>query len=563
MMIAPPPAAIEFLTKIREVIAIAKQKMAAKRFIPSLLGIPEEDSVLSIEPAYSKPASSRRGSMISLKRENSRRKTCTGCPGCEPQDFKQLCGRLPEFPSLAACRSCTLSASESKQRSIRKWLEDVPIWKPEEAEGKFSDGGSIKGKLPKRVRSPTRSLSPEQISTPIRALSPRPASESGERIRSFNGRLRKCGERYVGCNGSLRGTREKLVRSKKSFNEVQKPRAPPPPAPSNGHVGKCAYRECSKIGHFENRNKTVEHGNEHLNVELQNGDLNLGYLTDETPNEYLRGKKINKNRHERAEKSKNLLVEQIRKERSKKICQTNDNFDEECGIKEHLKKDNVTKDNLTNEYRTIEFIKKATSKKENLKKEHSKKQSVRKEYSRRENIKIEHPHLENYKLEESHLDNVKRLDIARSTNVNNQKIEYSEIEHPKKENFLMEPKKIGASQECTSESFKNTNSCGNSDNMYDTIDGCLLKSLPPPDMIQEAMELDKLEEPKVPTITKKKMNAVIDELVHQKRCDFNDTESYRQVEQSSPEITRKTTGYETDSLERNALHKNYNSPSGK
>lgn len=192
---APPPAALEFLAKIREVITIAKQKMAAKKFAPSLIVIPEEDFTPSTESAYDNPkvTMSRRSSMISLKRENSRRKTCTGCPGCEPQDFNQLCGKLPEFPALGACQSCT--SSDSKQRSIRKWLEDVPVIKQTE-EVDF-------GRAPKRLRSPTRSL-PDGASTPARALSPRPASE--------------------------KATSPLSDRSKR---KICKPKAPPPPPPEH------------------------------------------------------------------------------------------------------------------------------------------------------------------------------------------------------------------------------------------------------------------------------------------------------------------------------------------
>lgn len=110
--------------------------MASKRFAPSLLGIPEEENHRSSDPIYEfslGPASSRRSSMISLKRENSRRKLqqCSGCPGCEPNDLKSLCGKLPEFPSIAVCQTCSgSSVSESKQQSIRKWLEDVPMLQP-------------------------------------------------------------------------------------------------------------------------------------------------------------------------------------------------------------------------------------------------------------------------------------------------------------------------------------------------------------------------------------------------------------------------------------------------
>ena len=35
---SPPPAAVEFLMKIREVISIAKHKIATKKFVPSLMG---------------------------------------------------------------------------------------------------------------------------------------------------------------------------------------------------------------------------------------------------------------------------------------------------------------------------------------------------------------------------------------------------------------------------------------------------------------------------------------------------------------------------------------------
>lgn len=143
--------------------------MSSKKFTPSLLGIPEEDYSLDFVYDYSKATGSRRSSLISLKRENSRRKICNGCFGCEPQDFKALCGKLPEFPSLAACENCT-STSESKQKSIQRWLEDVPILK--ETKNDISDDSS---KSPRSIRSPARSLILEQAP---RAISPRPASEN-------------------------------------------------------------------------------------------------------------------------------------------------------------------------------------------------------------------------------------------------------------------------------------------------------------------------------------------------------------------------------------------------
>lgn len=157
------------------------------------MGIPEEDHV--IEPSYdfALGGGSRRSSMISLKRENSRRRSqsCSGCPGCEPQDLRSFCGKLPDFPNMAACQSCASSnVSESKQQSIRKWLEDVPILKPNVDNDDNDSSGVLKQlhslplieepKSPKRLRSPTRSL----YST--RSLGEEPISKSPNYSRKAN-----------------------------------------------------------------------------------------------------------------------------------------------------------------------------------------------------------------------------------------------------------------------------------------------------------------------------------------------------------------------------------------
>ncbi|XP_047000526.1 uncharacterized protein LOC124616267 [Schistocerca americana] len=125
LLAAPPPAAIEFLTKIREVMAIAKHKMVAKRFSPSLSGIPEEEAAYGGGGAQLAPGAEQAQSAsswpppgFSLKRENSRRRGCVGCPTCRPMD-------IPEPP----CRACCLEGVEApnKEVSIRKWLEEVPV----------------------------------------------------------------------------------------------------------------------------------------------------------------------------------------------------------------------------------------------------------------------------------------------------------------------------------------------------------------------------------------------------------------------------------------------------
>lgn len=125
----PPAAALEFLVKIREVIAIAKHKMAAKRFQPILNQIPEEETFPSNGNSidmYQSMGSVRSGSVVSLKRENSRKKNCIGCPGCKidgDNDIQQIAKH-----NIPACVNC-LSNKGDKQNSIRKWLENIPTAK--------------------------------------------------------------------------------------------------------------------------------------------------------------------------------------------------------------------------------------------------------------------------------------------------------------------------------------------------------------------------------------------------------------------------------------------------
>lgn len=125
----PPPAALEFLVKIREVIAIAKHKMEAKRFQPILNEIPEEETYSSNGNSldvYQGMGSQRSGSVISLKRENSRKKNCLGCPGCTTIDEDGVHHAMKY--SVPPCTNC-LGTKGDKQSSIRKWLENIPAVK--------------------------------------------------------------------------------------------------------------------------------------------------------------------------------------------------------------------------------------------------------------------------------------------------------------------------------------------------------------------------------------------------------------------------------------------------
>ncbi|XP_031765887.1 uncharacterized protein LOC113521989 [Galleria mellonella] len=121
----PPPAAIEFLMKIREIMSLAKDKMTSKRFIPILSDIPEEDLYNSIDLGCDIPCArrNRRYSIaINLKQENSRRAGhCGGCPGCD------IVTKSQKSIALTRSNSCKTCVSEDyKQTIVRKWLDDVP-----------------------------------------------------------------------------------------------------------------------------------------------------------------------------------------------------------------------------------------------------------------------------------------------------------------------------------------------------------------------------------------------------------------------------------------------------
>lgn len=102
LLASPPQAAVEFLTKIREVISMAKNKMASKRFQPNLQYIPEEDDSCLSE--------SRKNTM-STRRSNLN-DYCTGCPGCSKS--------AKNNQILNDCKNCG-----DKNKSIQKWLENV------------------------------------------------------------------------------------------------------------------------------------------------------------------------------------------------------------------------------------------------------------------------------------------------------------------------------------------------------------------------------------------------------------------------------------------------------
>lgn len=164
MLQDPPPAAIEFLSKIREVMSIAKDKMTAKRFIPILSDIPEEDRYHAIDLGWDIPCArrGRRFSAISLKQENSRKSGhCGGCPGCDSSN------RLKAAP-LTRSNSCKSCVSEDyKQHIVRKWLDDVPLPQPTTPAPKHIKSVAKVSGTPRVIETKSKEFSPELEDTEV------------------------------------------------------------------------------------------------------------------------------------------------------------------------------------------------------------------------------------------------------------------------------------------------------------------------------------------------------------------------------------------------------------
>ncbi|KAK0180384.1 hypothetical protein PV327_006028 [Microctonus hyperodae] len=138
LLLAPPPAAIEFLFKIREVISIAKHKLMAKRFIPTLTGIPEEETTSERCSSSNK----RTGSIQSSVAKSKKSQRCTGCPGCLESRQNNLPMSLPD--------NSRPTPGESR---VRAWLEDI---KPPER--RWRDPEDSQKNFQENVRTFARSL---------------------------------------------------------------------------------------------------------------------------------------------------------------------------------------------------------------------------------------------------------------------------------------------------------------------------------------------------------------------------------------------------------------------
>ncbi|XP_055920764.1 uncharacterized protein LOC129952276 [Eupeodes corollae] len=140
---SPPPAAIEFLTKIREVIAIAKYKMATKRYQPSLIMIPEEFPL--------RTPSQTGSSHVHYSGTYGSSTECQGCATNRCSGHVKNCG--------------------DKRNSIEKWLETVP----------HSDNEDTKRPSPVGRSSPGDRSSPADRSSPGDRPTPNERPTPGDR----------------------------------------------------------------------------------------------------------------------------------------------------------------------------------------------------------------------------------------------------------------------------------------------------------------------------------------------------------------------------------------------
>lgn len=130
--------------------------MASKRFQPILNQIPEEETYPSNRNSielYQGLGSQRSGSVVSLKRENSRKKSvCVGCPGCKSNNSDLH--NLMKYDALA-CSNCMNSRGD-KQNSIRKWLENIPTGKSQPLYNEYSSSTHHNGLVNSLLSLPSK-----------------------------------------------------------------------------------------------------------------------------------------------------------------------------------------------------------------------------------------------------------------------------------------------------------------------------------------------------------------------------------------------------------------------
>uniref|UniRef100_A0A1A9WP91 Uncharacterized protein n=1 Tax=Glossina brevipalpis TaxID=37001 RepID=A0A1A9WP91_9MUSC len=202
LLAQPPPAALEFLSKIREVIAIAKYKMASKRYQPSLTLIPEEGTLRSSTPSLY-------GSQMQTTSE------CQGCVNNRCSGHVKNCGE--------------------KRNSIEKWLQTVSSSENSQSHENITNS-SRENTPPNR---PESEIEKDKVSS----------SSSSDKLTNCATSNSTCRQPLT-CQGSLgkRGLQRK---------DITPPKQKPPPPPINKSSIAQASRSSSAWEHGKS-NYSVE-----------------------------------------------------------------------------------------------------------------------------------------------------------------------------------------------------------------------------------------------------------------------------------------------------------------
>ncbi|KAL9914095.1 shavenoid isoform 1-T7 [Glossina fuscipes fuscipes] len=194
LLAQPPPAALEFLSKIREVISIAKYKMASKRYQPSLTLIPEEGTVRSGTPSLY-------GSQMQTTSE------CQGCVNNRCSGHVKNCGE--------------------KRNSIEKWLQTVSSSENSQSHEHITNSS--------RENTP-----PNRAESEIEKEKSTSSSSSDKVANSVNSNV--ISRQPLTCQGSLgrRGPQRK---------DITPPKQKPPPPPINKSNAALSSRSSSAWEH--------------------------------------------------------------------------------------------------------------------------------------------------------------------------------------------------------------------------------------------------------------------------------------------------------------------------
>ncbi|XP_016979484.1 uncharacterized protein LOC108044840 [Drosophila rhopaloa] len=166
LLAEPPQAAIEFLQKIREVIAIAKYKMASKRYQPSLNIIPEElqpDSSSSSPTMYNIPLQQNLAAKGMGDKRNSIEQWLQSVPNSDAPPAQKTLDRPGPSTAKKASGSPNKGSLRKEITAPKERPPPPPMQKSKTENMKSSSPASAHGS--QSSRSPGKN-SPEQMAKP-------------------------------------------------------------------------------------------------------------------------------------------------------------------------------------------------------------------------------------------------------------------------------------------------------------------------------------------------------------------------------------------------------------